>query len=167
MLGFQSKCGDELIAALQIRDVSGDFRGAYDLALSIFDRRDRQRNVNQATVFTLANCFIMVDPLAAPDTFKNRGFLIKPFGRNENCDRLTDRFLSRIAKDPLSALVPTLNDAVEVLRYDRVVTGFDNGSNPPKLIVTFAQCGFDSTAFDKSAACRARTSSRHSARSVG
>jgi hypothetical protein len=37
----------------------------------------------------------MVDPISAPNTPKNRGFLIMPFGRNEKRDWLTHYFLSR------------------------------------------------------------------------
>jgi hypothetical protein len=61
VLGFQGKCGDMLIAALSIRDVPGDFRGAYDLALSISDRRDRQRNVNKTTVSLPKTIFEHID----------------------------------------------------------------------------------------------------------
>src|SRR5579859_4347639 len=138
MLSFPSKRGDVLVAALSISDVSGDFRGAYDLAFSIFDRRDRHRNVDQATVFAPANCFIMIGPLSTPNTPKDHGLLIKLFGRDENCDRPAHCFVSRIAEDALSALVPTLNGTVEVLRYDCVVAVVDHGSIPPESIVTFA-----------------------------
>jgi hypothetical protein len=38
---------------------------------------------------------------------------------------------------------------IRSLRYDRVVTGFDNGGEPLMSIVTLAQPSFDSIAFNK------------------
>ena len=113
-----------------------------DLSLSISDGRDRQGDVEQATIFALADSFVMVDALPAPEAIKNRRFFILPFGWNENHDRLTYCFFSCVPKEPLCGLVPTL-------RNDCVVTVFDNGSEPQKLLVTFAQRAFVLAAFNK------------------
>src|SRR5262245_12041951 len=71
-------CHQHLFAALcmfSARDIPGDFRCTYDLAVGIPDRRDRQRNVNQAAILAPANSFIILDPLTATDTLKNSAFL--------------------------------------------------------------------------------------------
>ena len=107
VLGFPSKHSDVLVVALSLRDVSGDFRRSYNLALSICDRRDRQRNINQAPILAVPDSFVMMDVLPAPDASKNRGFLTVPIGWNEYCNELTDGFFGGIAKEPLCGFVPT------------------------------------------------------------
>ena len=62
--------------------------------------------------------FIMLDPLTTSDAVKDRGFLIMPLRRNENCTGLADDFCGDIAEEPLCGLVPSRYDAVEVLRKD-------------------------------------------------
>ena len=94
MLNFPSESGDELVVSLSLRDVPGDFCHTYDLALSIFDGRLRQRNINQATILVLANGFVMVDMFPAPDTSKSRRFLIMLLQRYENCNGLADDYAS-------------------------------------------------------------------------
>jgi hypothetical protein len=60
----------------------------------------------------------MLDPLSAPDSLKDRRFLIMPLQRNENCTGRADDFFGGIAKEPLCGLVPSRYDAVEVLCKD-------------------------------------------------
>src|SRR5215469_1282285 len=58
---------DLLLASLLFGNVPGDLRRSDDLPLRVFDRRNRQRNRNEAAVLTLPDRLKMVDPLATPD----------------------------------------------------------------------------------------------------
>lgn len=84
------------------------------------------RNCNQGTILALANGLILVDPFSAPDTLKNCGFFVVPVERNQNGDRLSDHFFGEITENPLCALVPTCDDAIEVLAYDCIITELDD-----------------------------------------
>src|SRR5262245_62803252 len=92
---------------------------------------------------------MLLDPLAAPHTFKDRRLLIAPVQRNQNGDGLADDLLARIAIYPFRALVPACDDAIEVLAYDCIITRLDNRSEPSGLLLAFAQRSFDLAAFNK------------------
>src|SRR5579863_4605197 len=87
-------------------DVAGDLRGADDSALRILDRRDAERNVHSASVFTHADRLVILDAFAAANPAENDRFLVLPIFRNENRHGLADRFFGRIAKEPGRTLVP-------------------------------------------------------------
>jgi hypothetical protein len=72
-------------------------------------------------VLALSNRLVVIIPLTATATFEDHGFFVVPIGRNKYRHRPANGFLGRIAKEPLSTLVPTGDDAVEVLGMDRVV----------------------------------------------
>jgi hypothetical protein len=82
-------------------DVAGDFRGADDLAFFIFDRRNSDGNINEASVLALSYRLVMINPFTAPDTFEDHGFFVVPIGRNNYGHRPADGFLGRVAKKPL------------------------------------------------------------------
>src|SRR5262245_47449518 len=127
----RDSCFREISLLLQsplLGDVSGDLRRTHDPAFGIFDRRDGQRNHNQSAILALANRFIMFDMLSASNTLKNDTFLFASVCRNQNRDRSADRLFCGIAEHSLCAPVPTCNDAIQSLAYDRVMTGLDNGS---------------------------------------
>jgi hypothetical protein len=107
VLSFPSEHSDVLVVPLSLRDVPCYFGRTYNLALSISDRRDRLRNVYQATILALADGFVMIDALPAPDASKDLRFLLVPLGWTENCNGLADGFFGGIAKDPLCGFVPT------------------------------------------------------------
>ena len=69
----------------------------------------------------------MIDALTAPYALKNAGLLILAIGRNQNGDRLTHDLLSRIAKQPLRALIPTPNDAIQIFADNGVIRRLDDG----------------------------------------
>src|SRR5262249_44196505 len=112
MLSFPSERDGVLVIPFTLRNVPGDFRRPYDLAVSISDGRDHQRNIDQAPILVLADGFVVVNALPGLDTAKNRVFLIMPLRRNVNCNVLADDFFGGIAKEPLCGLVPTRNDAL-------------------------------------------------------
>jgi len=78
------------------------------------------------------------DALSARNSLKNHPFFILPVWRNQNHDRLADGFVGRVAEQSLRSLIPTCNDATEVLTYDCVITGLDNGCEPPNALLAFA-----------------------------
>src|ERR1700684_4115198 len=97
---------------LMFADIARDLRGADDGAVRIFDRRNTERNFNQAAVFANPNRFVMIDPLTTTDTIKDFWLLIVTIFRDEKHDRLADHLFGGIAEEPLRANVPTLDDAV-------------------------------------------------------
>ena len=50
VLGFAGQGGNKLVVPLSLSDVPGDFRRPDDCAFGILDRRDSQRNIDQACV---------------------------------------------------------------------------------------------------------------------
>ena len=56
----------------------------------------------------------MINAITAPDTAKNRVLLMLTLRWNQDGRVLADGLLGRLAKEPLRALVPTCDDAVEV-----------------------------------------------------
>jgi hypothetical protein len=125
-------------------DVARNFRRADDLALSIFDRRDRQRNIDAASILVLTQGFEVLDLLSPPDALENLQLLILPVRWNENRDRFADYFFRRISEYPLRALVPAGDNAVEVLADDGVVGGFDDRDEPMSgLLGAFAVADVD------------------------
>ena len=69
----------------------------------------------------------MIYALAPPEAVQNLRLFVAPIRGNQHGDGPPDRFLGRVAEQPLRALVPTGDDAVEVFADDRVVGGIDNG----------------------------------------
>src|SRR5690349_3935286 len=64
----------------------------------------------------------MIDALAALKTGQDFGLLVLPVFRNyEFEDGLADRLFRRIAEQALRPLIPTHDDAVQVLADDRVI----------------------------------------------
>ena len=61
VLSFPSKSGNVLVLLLSLRDVPRDLRCPYNLAFGIFDRRNSQRNGDQAPMLTPPDSLEMVD----------------------------------------------------------------------------------------------------------
>ena len=106
---------------LASRYVAAYFRCTDHAAVSIVDRRDRQRDVDSAAVFGDANRLEMLDSLTEPYAPQNVIFFLVAFGRNNQGHRLADRFVGRIAEQALRSRVPRGNDPVERLADDCVV----------------------------------------------
>src|ERR1700733_103428 len=126
VLSLPSKSGDLLLSPLLLADVPCDLRRSNDLALGVLDRRDCERNDNQASVFALPNGLEMVDAIPLSNPCQDRSFFSMPVLRNHKGDGLADRLFRRIAKDPFGARVPACDDAIEVFAYDCVVAEIDN-----------------------------------------
>src|SRR5262249_24340165 len=106
-------------------------------------------NVSGASVLAPANCFTMFDAFTASNTLANSKLLILSSPRHQERQRFSDGLFGRIAEEPLCALVPGYDDAIEALTYDRIITGLDNGSELSEPLLTFAQRSFHLDAFDK------------------
>ena len=111
-------------------NVAGDFRGADDVAGSVVDGRDRDRDVDAAAVFADADGFEMIDAFAPADFRQNGGFFVESLGRQQNQNRLADDFVGGVAEDALGGRVPTEDDAVEIFADDRVVGSGNDGGQP-------------------------------------
>ena len=74
-----------------------------------------------ATILGHANCVEMVIPLTALYLRKNVIFLGPALRWNQPHDRRSDLLPSRVTKDSFRGLIPTGDDAVEILSNDRVV----------------------------------------------
>ena len=94
------------------------------------DRRDGQRDIDQATVLTPPHGFIVIDPLAPPDPRENPRLLLLPVFGDEDGHRLSHDFMVGIAVEPLGALVPAGNDPIQILGQNRVVRRCHDGGQP-------------------------------------
>src|SRR5215467_11626599 len=91
----------------------------------------------------------MIDAVTAPDTLMNYVLLAFALPRDQDSRRLADDLFSQIAEEPLRTLVPTGDDAIEVLAYNCVITELDNGGEPAELLPTFAQRLLDLVALNQ------------------
>jgi hypothetical protein len=112
--------------AIAFGDIARHLRRADDVAGLVAHRRNRERNVDPATVLPHANGLEVVDPLAGSDAGEDVRFFVLALGRNEDVDRLADQLVGRIAEDPLGRGIAGLDDAVEVFRENRVLGGLDD-----------------------------------------
>src|SRR6516164_2265573 len=126
------------LGVFSLGKIPRDFRCTYDSAFYILDRRDGERNRNQAAVLAPTNGFIAFDALSAPNSLTNGAFFMLSVWGDQNRDRFADRFFGRITEHSHCALVPTGNDGVEGLADDSVITRLDNGREPPKTLFAFA-----------------------------
>src|SRR5262249_8485084 len=108
-----------------------------------------QRNVNGASIPAGANSIVMVDALSPLNARKNSGLLVAPVRWNNQEYRLAHDFFCCIAVESLCTLVPCGHDAVELDAGDCITTGFHNGSEPTRSLLTLAQCSFGFVPFNK------------------
>ena len=60
--------------------------------------------------------------------FDDSQLFIVAIGRDQNCDRFADNFISAVAKKPFRFLVPTGDYFVEIFAYDRITRRFNDRS---------------------------------------
>lgn len=87
-----------LLRLFQAGDVSGDLRGSHDAPGAILDRGDRQRDMDERSVFPSPERFIVIDTLAHADPLENPGFFVEPILRDQALHRLPDHFLVGVAE---------------------------------------------------------------------
>jgi hypothetical protein len=81
-----------------LRYISSDLRRTDHTAFAVFNRRNRQGDIDVRAVFPATDGFEMVDPLACLDSREDCGLLTKAVLRNENGDGLTNGFLRRLSE---------------------------------------------------------------------
>ena len=111
---------------LPLGDVAGNLRDADDRARVVEDGRDRQRDIEVASVFGEAFGLEVIDTLAATNTREDLVLLCLSLRRDEDPHVLADQLGSRVPEQPLGCAVDRLDDAVQILRDDRVVGRVDD-----------------------------------------
>src|SRR5690606_32188461 len=106
--------------ALLLRDVADHLRDADDVAGVVEDGRGGQRHLDPAAILRDAHRLQILDPATPADFLEDHLLLRVPLGRNQAVDRASDELFARIAEDAVTALVARGDDAVQVLRDDRV-----------------------------------------------
>ena len=112
----------------QLGDVARNLGRADNRPARVPDRRNGQRNVDQAPVLALAHGLEVVDSLAAMDLLEDRRLFVLAVGRYNDGHWPADSLFGGKAEKPLGAAVPTQDQAVGILGQDGVVRRFHNGS---------------------------------------
>src|SRR5208282_4725951 len=115
-----------LAGLLQLGYVAPDRRRADGPAVQVADRRDGEGNVDEAAILAPTHRLELADALAATGLVEDRRFFLETVEGSDDRHRLADRLLGGEAEEPLGPLVPGEDHAVEILRQDRVVRGFDD-----------------------------------------
>jgi hypothetical protein len=76
--------------SLSVRNVTGDFRGADNLARAVANRRDGQGNIDSAALLGDAHRVEMLDPITPDNACKNFSLLVSSFLRNDEGYWLAD-----------------------------------------------------------------------------
>src|SRR5262245_23828074 len=129
------QCALMFFCSFACTNIASNLGGANDHTCGIAQRRNRERNVNQGSILATPDGFVVAHVFAAPNALQDRSCLVLAIWRKQNQARLADNFFGPIAKHPFRALVPTLDNAVEVLTYDCVIGGFDNRDEPLSTIL--------------------------------
>src|SRR6185503_21306205 len=87
-------------------------------------------DVEPATVFREPHRLEVLDALAAPDLAQYHVLFRVPFRRDQHEDRPADELRLAVAEDLLARLIAGVNDAVQVLRDDRVGGRRDDRRKP-------------------------------------
>ena len=111
---------------LALAHVTGDYRSAYDAALTVADRRHVERDLDAAAVCADTRRLIVLNVTSPASllqqTVDDRGVV----GGNENHARQAPHFLRRVAKEFLSAGVPGFDASLQGEADDGVVGRFDD-----------------------------------------
>ena len=91
-----------------------------------FERRYRQRDIDQTSVLAATDGIVMINALPTAHAFDDFWFFINAICRDQDRDWLADDLVRLIAEQPLGTAIPACDDAVEVLADNRVVRRFDN-----------------------------------------
>ena len=70
----------------------------------------------------------MIDLFAAADAREDVRLFVEPVRRDQDRDRLADRFLGGVPENTFGGGIPGADDSIEVLADDGVVRGFHDGN---------------------------------------
>src|SRR5258708_9903163 len=82
--------------------IAGDLRSADDPAFSVAHGRNRKRNIDEATVFSLANRLIVMNAFPGTNARYNSWLFVLPVGGNEHRHRPAYGLFCRVTKEPLA-----------------------------------------------------------------
>src|SRR5262245_30881299 len=131
------QCALMFFCSFACTDIASNLGGPDNYTRDIAQRRNCQRNVNQSSILATSDSFVVAHVFTQPNALQDRPFLVLAIWRDQNQDRFANNFLGPIAKYAFRALVPALDDAVEVFTYDGVIGRFDNGYEPLSAILGF------------------------------
>src|ERR1700722_17658652 len=140
---FACEDGDLLLAALLLGDVPRDLRRTDNLAFTVSDWRNSQRNDDQAAVLALSHRLEMIDTLPSPDAGQNGAFFVLPILGDDDHDRAPARLFGGVAEDALSTFVPACDQTVEVLAHDRIVARLDDRGEEAQTLLAVAKRRFE------------------------
>ena len=98
--------------------------------------RDGQRDWNERAILALTNGLVVPHGFAGANLPQHEVFLALTNLRNDDADRLPDRFRGRIAEHALGGGIPRQDDPVQILADDGVIRRIDDlGEMPWRKIV--------------------------------
>src|SRR5215469_360198 len=106
---------------LALCNIANDLGCADDGPIFISHRRDCQRNLNSFSALGDPDGLKVFNSFTTPYLAQDHGFIGMQFRRNDDGDRLPDHFFSAVSEKLLCALVPTGNNAIQVLARNCVV----------------------------------------------
>src|SRR5579872_1288618 len=131
-----------MLDLLSLRHVAGHLRRADNTSCVILDRRNRKRKSEQPPILTPAKRLEMIDSFTSFQSFKNLRFLIPTIFGNDQGDVPAHSFLAGVTEQPLRALIPTGDDAVQSLADNGVVGGIHNSSEKAACALAFVALCF-------------------------
>ena len=111
---------ERLLGSHPIADVAGD-RGRADHPISRVDRRQRQRHILDRAILGNPARLVLRHRLAGGRAFEKAHLVALEVVRDEQRDVPADGLLGRPSVEALGTSVPARDDAVEILREDRVL----------------------------------------------
>ena len=109
-----------------VADITEDLGSADQPAGFVSQWSDRHGRIDPLSTLGHANCLEM-HPLAGFHFLENLVLLLPAFLRDEHRHGLSNGFRCRESKYVFRRSVPTLNEAVQILRHDRLVGRVDDG----------------------------------------
>src|SRR5688572_33183893 len=115
-----------------LANVSSNFRRANYSAVSTFDWRNCQRDLDKAPILALPHSLVVFNSFTTADARQDPNFFIDMVCGYQHRNRLSYDLRGRIAEDAFRALIPTSDDSLKCFADDCIVRGFDNGGEPER-----------------------------------
>ena len=98
--------------ALLLGDIPSDFGRADDPPLFVFDRRNRQGNIQFRPILAPAHRLVMLDPLARAHRAEDAILFAQALRRDQQRHRFADHFVGSVAEEAFGASIPIGNDPI-------------------------------------------------------
>jgi hypothetical protein len=106
-------------------DVACNFRNADNFPFRVFDRRNRQRNIDQLSILPATNRFVVIQRFTMANFSQNLLFFALPVFRNQSQDGFANDLFWFVSKDVFGALIPIGDDSIQSFCHDRVLRRLD------------------------------------------